>query len=74
MKPIRWLDTPPTEAQMLAAGPFGKENTDLVASLRARVAKLEVLKPYIRHNDSCDWDPEDGGDCTCGLLPLIQHL
>lgn len=42
-KPIRWIDKPPTEAQMLAAGPFGAENTALVESLRARIAEMEPL-------------------------------
>ena len=42
MKKIEYLDTPLTEAQMLATGPCAKENTALVVTLRNRVSELEA--------------------------------
>ena len=46
---------------------------DLITERRELQAKLEALKPYIRHKSPCEFKTVGLSKCACGLLQALEQ-
>ncbi len=44
------------------------DRASLLAQIATLQARLAALRPFIRHDDDCDWLEDAEKVCDCGLL------